>query len=308
MRRLRAASFSSQWKKRLGWKPGSRVVVLLENRWDWDCLPEKFRESFLWYHEVLFLEIDTGGIRQRPQMIREWMEKLSGLRLEALVGVGSFSLLQRVLLLREKLESEQIPVLLFSGRDRWQALFREDLWIRGSDGETEYWGYVGKHEMDALVMTQKGEFCDDVPDAFAKELDRFRRAIQEVYGSGTEETERDLCYELAEPLRVVCGIPMETGIYFSLLYLYRLLSTQEQEKACGLLGAGAERPDWKLEGMAQAYRREETAGILLSPQDVPLLTQMAMEGIENDPAGQQLGWESFDWVLRQNREDGIVKE
>lgn len=297
MRRLRAASFSCQWKKKLGWEQGSRVAVLLENRWNWDRLPEKFRENFIWYYDVLFLEADMGDIQQKPIEIQELTEKLLDWQPEALVAVGNFCLLQRILLLRAKTGMEEIPVLLFSDGDRWQSFFQDDLWIRGRDGETEYWGYVGQNERDALVITEGGEFREDVPDAFAKELYRFRSSLQDVWESGT--IERDLCYELAEPLRVLYGIPMETGSYFSLLYLYRLLSRQERERVCRLLGVRDAHADWRLEGLAKRYRRGEMFGILLSERDVPLLTQMAMEGIENYPVEMQPGWEQVEAFYRE---------
>lgn len=315
MRRLKAASFSEQWKRSLGWQKETRVAVLFETRWDWEILPEHFRESFIWHFQVSFLEIEAGRQGRVEEQLNPCMETLREWRTEALVAIGEFYLLQKVCLLRERLHGEngeRIPVLLLSGKDRWQDFFGNMLWMRGGNGETDYWGYVGGHEKDALVMTQDGEFQDFTPDAFEQGMDVLRSAFWEtdaVFGiTGTEGREgektkrtyrycgmeRDICRELAEPLRVLYGIPMETGSYFALLYLYRLLPEQRKKKICeycGRFGISGGHAGWQLERLADRYRRDWVSGILIPRGDVPVLTQMAMEGIENHPVERQIGWE-----------------
>lgn len=313
MRRLKAASFSDRWKRRLGWQREMRVVVLSGNRWEWELLPEKFRDTFIWHFEVSFLEIDDEKPGWAAERLCSCLETLRKWRAEALVAVGEFYLLQKVCLLREKLcgeNGERVPVLLLSGKDRWQDFFGSMLWMRRASGETDYWGYMGSHERDALVMTQGGEFKDFVPDAFEWEMDALRRALWEAgtvpgqtgsVGSAVWEDgwgycgiKRDICRELAEPLRVRYGIPMEIGSYFALLFLYRSLPEQKKRRIREhgeRLGIFGEHAGWQLERLAHQYRWDWVSGILIPGRDVPLLTQMAMEGIENHPVERQIGWE-----------------
>lgn len=335
MRRQDAASFLNQWKRRLGWEKGSRVVVLLEDRWEWEMLSEQFRERFIWYYEVLYMEVQKDLFPLENQL-----EQLQRLHVTALVGIGSFSLLQKVCLLRDGLVGEQIPLLLFSGKDRWQAFFRETLWIRGRDGRTKHWGYMKQHERDTLVLLAgKGSgrllqggrpenqslserSADELFDCFEEEIYCWKYVLKkltaEENGSAGQTTdkqdirdflgnegiwmdniERDICEELSEPLRVVYGIPMEIGSYFALLHLYRLLPEGEQEKVCRMLGLKAGYGGWQLERLAHRYRKDELDGILLPGKDVLLLTQMAMEGIENYPEREQITWEQAELFYRR---------
>lgn len=302
MRQQKAASFFRNWKKVLGWRRGCRIVVVLENRWEWDNLPGGFREDFIWYYEVLFLELEMGSLQLKRELFKKDFRILLDWQPEVLVGVGGFCLLQRVCLLRDGLGSERTAVLLFSGRDRWQSFFRDALWIRGGNGQTEYWGYMEKNKQDVLVLMREGELWEGLTDRFAREIDKFCMAFRKVCakscGTECDSIERDICEELAEPLRVLYGIPIEIGRYFSLLYLYQLFSEWERKAVCRLLRIEEGHADWCLERLAQEYCGAEVDGILLPEQDVPMLTQMAMEGIENYPRRQQPGWEQVELFYR----------
>lgn len=291
MRRLEAASFSCQWKRKLGWRRGTRVVVLFEHRWDWERLPETFREKFIWHYDVLYMEIDTVGeaIWQMPECLQKYLELLQGMQPEGLAGIGGFAFLQWVVLLRERLGGKRIPMLLFSGRDRWWAFFREMLWVRGENGRTAYWGYVEGHKKDALVMVAGGEFRDALPDDFEKEMERLWNAMAEY----------DICEELAEPLRILYGIPMEAGGYFALKYLYRQRTEREREEIGKRLGNVEGHLDWRLERLAHQYRRLEVTSVLLSGRDIPLLTEMAMEAIENCQLEWQASWRFVEGFYRE---------
>lgn len=314
MRWLDAASFFCSWKKGLGWKRKSPVVVLAENAWDWNQLLERLPDEFGWYYEFYVLELSCvwfDGIED--PVIKGMLEQLERLEPEAVIGVGSFPLLQRVCLLRELL-SREMPLLLLSGKDRVAALFREDLWIRDSRGRTCYRGKVLAGEKDCLVVLPEGipffpRSIDYVKgkelfDSFETEIYRWRRALQRVFRTeefleAAPEIERDLCEELAEPLTILYGMPLEIGCYFALVCLYGLLGEQERQRICLLLGADPAAGVWVLEQLAEQYRKEEIGNILLPREDISLLTEMTMEGMEGYPGQQRLTLEEIEAFYRQ---------
>lgn len=303
MKRIDLESFEKILNCHLVWKKGSRLAVLFERRGYWGELSEDFLEELSFYYDVLFLEEHQLG--NENISIESWQkqrEQLNQWKPDGLIGMGGFSLLQKTCWLRESLEEAEIPILLFSGKDRWQAFFRETLWIRGIDGRTCYWGYRKQHEKDLMVLAE--DFMEEHTLQTADhDLERtiyqwkklFRRfAAEENEEDGDNESKRDLCEELAEPLRILYGIPMEIGNCFALLYLYRQLSAEQDRLFCQWLELDEGCAGWYLEELAQRCCREEITGIVLPERDVPLLTEMAMEGIENYPLGQQIGWEQVE--------------
>lgn len=307
MRRIDLESIQKIQKYCLAWKKGSRLAVLFERWGYWEELSEEFIEELSFYYDVMHLEeyqlenenLSIANWQQQKELLSQWKP-------DGLIGIGGFSLLQKTCWLRDSLEEPEIPILLFSGKDRWQAFFRETLWIRGRDGRTCYWGYRKQHEKDLLVLVE--DFMEEDLQTVDHDLEQaiyqwkklfWRFATEGNEEDGDHESKRDLCEELAEPLRVLYGIPMEIGSYFALLYLYRQLSSEKDRLFCQWLELDEGCAGWYLEGLAQRCCREEITGIVLPERDVPLLTEMAMEGIENYPLGQQIGWEQVEEFYRE---------
>ena len=110
--------------------------------------------------------------------------------------------------------------------------------------------------------------------------------------------QRDSCEELAEPLSILYGVPVEIGSYFALCYLYERLSEEQQQEMCHSLEI--EQPaHWYLESLAAQFRRNEITGIWLCEKDIWLFTQMAMEGMENYPRESLLSWRQVEDFYRR---------
>lgn len=293
MRKIVISSFQKNAKKEFMWKKDSRVAVLFEHSGYW-------MEGMEWYMQELsiFCEVYYGEGKKHWQKKKEELYRWNP---EGIVGIGSFETLQKACWLRNTLTDGNVPVILFSGKDRWQLLDKENLWIRKPDGSTVYWGYQKRNEKDLLVLPdaifQKKKIqtgWEALETAMKPWQKGMNQLLAEAAGMELMESTRTLLEELAEPMRICYGIPMEIGTYFAIMYLYRQLSEEQKRKLCTWCKVKIAEGCWQLEKKAHELCFRELSGVILPERDVFILTQMAMEGIENLPKEQQLSWQQVE--------------
>lgn len=304
MRKVALSAFRRELKKEFYCKKDSRVAVLLEHSGHWWKLSDSFRHELAIACEVLYLEMGLEEADWQKQMeeVRQWKP-------DEIVGIGGFEVLQRACWLRNTLSEETVPILLISGKDRWQMLEKELLWIRNQEGETVYWGYQRQQEKDFLVLPdevfqkKKSDTGQNGLEVLGSAIEKWKNGIEYLLTEENtlelDEKKRTLLEELAEPMRIRYGIPMEIGLYYGILYVYRILSEEQKQELCNHCKVKIVEGCWHLEKMAHQVCAKELAGVVLSERDVFLLTQMAMEGIENLPIEQQLSWQQVELFYRE---------
>ena len=304
MRKVAFSVFQKKFKKDVMLVKDSRVAVLLEHSGYWWKLSEHFRQELSVSCKVFYLEMDYEKADWHNQT-----EKVCRWKPDVIVGIGGFEVLQRTCWLRNVLPGEMVPVLLFSGKDRWKLLEKESLWIRNQEGETIYWGYQREQENDLLVLTdevvnqKESETEPRGIEMLGRAVAIWQRGIDNLLAEeqdlGWSEKKRTLLEELAEPLRIRYGIPMEIGIYYGVLYVYRQLTEKQKQRLCTYCKVKITEGCWHLEKIAHQVCTKELTGTILPVNDIFLLTQMAMEGIENLPPQQQLSWKQVETFYHQ---------
>ncbi len=298
MRKVAMETFQEKQDKSFIWKKDSRVAVLLEHSGHWWGILETLFQELAIDCEVRYYEViaDESVWDKQRQEIYQWEP-------EGLVGLGGFDVLQRVCWLHNTMVNESHRMWLVSGRDRWHLLEKDILWIRNRNGETVYWGYQRKSEQDLLILPDEIMNESDFKTEWRKwELLRranaiWQKGLNELLvekSTDEEESGRTLLEELAEPMRILYGIPMEIGIYYGIMYLYRQLSMEQKKELCNHCGVELKQGIWCFEKQVLESCENELSCVCLSQRDIYHLTQMAMEGIENLPPNQQLSWQQVE--------------
>ncbi len=305
MRKVAFSAFRRELKKEFIWKKDSRVAVLLEHSGYWQRISESFLRELVITCEVVYLEADS----QEEAIWQKQLEKVRRWKIDGIIGIGSYEILQKACWLRNTFLEETVPILLFSGRDCWQMLEKDTLWIRNREGDTLYWGYQKENETDLLVFPdevlhkKKSENGQIGLEILGGAIEKWKNGIEYLLTEENtlelDEKKRMLLEELAEPMRIRYGIPMEIGLYYGIIYLYRILSEEHKQKLCIRCKVKITEGIWQLEKIAHQVCAKELAGVVLSERDVFLLTKMAMEGIENLPLGQQLSWQQVELFYRE---------
>lgn len=315
------------------WKKGSRVAVLLEplgyREEKWEMMHRELALHYEWKYIEEEYKDEDGREKQSGQLGKERsdqrfqnrIEMLSQWKPDGILGMGSFSYLQKVYWLRDHGSNGDVPLLLLSDGDRWQELCRDTLWIRGGDGRTFAWGYCKKNERDLLVLPEDRKQSEEQGQWWDRTETKRRQSGTTDLFCERDVRGRTLVEELAEPLKILLDIPMIVGSYYALLYLYPLLtgeqrrglwkivaeemlmqicSGKEGEKRWKTLSGQVEKEhaDWWLEKTVQTVCPEAVRGVVIPEESVPMLTEMAMEGIENVPPEQQLGWQQVERFYR----------
>lgn len=282
MNQCKASFFWENWRHVLSWEQDSGIAVLFRDRRDWEELPAHFREELQWNYQVVFFELprleqlfdeaDAGQVRDY-----ETAEALAKWRSGQWMVVGDFSFQQHVRALGERENwRQQSCVRVLLGED-FQMAGREEVWLRDRQGNTCYRKRLPLQTADWWVILHRR-------DPWERELYAWK---EKLFGEG-----RDVCEELAEPLRILYGIPIVVGTYFALLSVF----WHRAEHDAG--GEAWERAARELIQLAGKRRRTEQEGILLPTKNLPLLIRMAAEGCERLPEEQHGGREQIELFYR----------
>lgn len=279
MKRWEAEYFWDHWERELTWEQDSCVAGLFSSRDLWEGLPAAFRESLMWRYQILPLEIagrPHGGIRYEKK-VRERKQQLKQWKPADWAVVGDFAFQQWAAVFAEEVSQPMgACVHILTGSD-FQVAGSEDVWLRDREGRTHCRKRM-EREQDVWVMLHKRDPLEQKVFAWRKKL----------FG----ECGRDLLEELAEPLLILYGVPIEIGGYFALRYLF-----------CAW-GKETAKPDrWEkayrdLVRLGQRYRRAEIEGLMIPEKNLPLLTRMAADGIMGLPERQRPGKEMIEGFYR----------
>lgn len=280
MKRWEAGYFWKNWERELCWEQDSCAAVLFSSREIWEELPHTFREKLMWRYQVLFFEMEVPssvnekkqtGTERTVHQLRQWHP-------DNWIVVGNFAFQQWVRSLEEKgIKPLCACIHILTGSD-FQVAGSRDVWLRDRQGRTYYQKEVAEREEDGWVILHRRDRLERKVDAWRKKL----------FG----ECGRDLCEELAEPLLILYGIPIEIGSYFALRYLF------------GVWERGAVRPGrWErayqeIVRLGKECRKMEIEGTVIPEKNLPLLVRMAADGIQRLPEGQQLSIETIEGFYR----------
>ena len=216
---------------------------------------------------------------------RNMAEELWGMTpKEYLLVFGNFRMLQEICRRRNEGvsdtgQSAKRPfILFFSTEILWEKMVnREFLWIRDRDGVTLYLGKTRWQDEDLVVLPS---VHGTMQKRFFTALSRNVTELAQCMPAGQEErTEnRYLWEELAEPLWLRYGLPVWMGILLSVRYVDPGVRTRTGKQLEQILAGRKERPEEKL---------------WIPAEDVDLLVNMAMAGIEMLPQQERLSWQQI---------------
>lgn len=280
MKRWEAGHFWKNWERELCRGQDSYVAVLFSSREIWDMLPRTFREKLLWRYQVLFFEMEVPspayekkqtGTEQTVHQLMEWHPDIW-------IVVGDFTFQQWVRSLEEKgTRAIRACIRILTGSD-FQVAGSRDVWLRDRQGRTYYEKEVAGREEDGWVILHRR-------DRLERKVSVWRRKL---FG----ECGRDLCEELAEPLTILYGIPIEIGGYFALRYLFDVWER-------GAVRPGRwERAYQEIVRLGKECRKMEIESMVIPEKNLPLLIRMAADGIQKLPEGQQLSIETIEGFYR----------
>lgn len=269
--------FEKNWKSWVYERKDSHMTVLL-------CcstvsLEKTWQKRFL---TELRLHCQVERVMwQEDENLTEWLRQI---RTDYLLVFGNLRMLQEICRGRREgtFETEEQgnrpSVIYLSTEILWEHMIkRELLWIRDRDGVTLYLGRTGWQDGDLVVM----------PDMYGTEQKRVFTALSrhvaklEEYVSGDHAARKDSRYlweELAEPLWLRYGMPIWMGILLAVRYMGNLKETKTAKKLEQILAERKDRPEEKL---------------WIPAEDVELLVDMAMAGIEMLPQQERLSWQQI---------------
>ena len=209
-------------------------------------------------------------------------EKLTQNKIDRLLIYGSeWHMLQACRIrniLWEKAENERTEVglwLFCREMESGRMLQKDSLWIRGTDGMTQYLGKMYDMEGDRLILSDA---------RLSPQEKESQKVVRLVEGSlcknnNIEERKRSLWEEMAQPLWLRYHIPETTCMVLALAYIGR--------KGSGRIKI--RRNIWDRLAAQEVYARKN---IWIPAGDVARLAEMAMAGIEMLPQQQQwLSWQ-----------------
>lgn len=302
MRQSDAHSFYEHWEEWLDCKKDSRITLLLEDSGDvLESVSNDFRIAFSLKYQVAVVH---GNI-DREDMI----EELGKWKPAYLAAMGNYHFLQKVCHLRQTLcedvdssfGEDDLPLILFLTRDCRSLLAKRLLWIRDGDGEVSCLECFDWQQRDIVVLPDRRLSVNY--RRFGRALDEWEEALYQILlgqnGSLTAEVQicgqsRFVWEELAEPLWLRYGIPIDIGLYHAFLFLYRISGEEFQRQLDAVLcEESCWHADWHLEKTAQELYRGAAEAVWVPRGDVEILTGMAMAGIEMLPeqilSRQQVG-------------------
>ena len=271
--------FAKSWKTWIHERRGSHVAVLLRSH-TLDFNEKTWQQKFL-TELRLYCQVD----HVQWQGNRNIAEELWGMtQKEYLLVFGNFRMLQEICRRRNEGVSDtgqsvKRPfILFFSTEILWEKMVnREFLWIRDRDGVTLYLGKTGWEDEDLVVLPS---VHGTMQKRFFTALSRNVTELAQCMPAGQEErTEnRYLWEELAEPLWLRYGLPVWMGILLSVRYVDLGVRTRTGKQLEQILAGRKERPEEKL---------------WIPAEDVDLLVNMAMAGIEMLPQQERLSWQQI---------------
>lgn len=271
--------FAKSWKTWIHERRGSHVAVLLRSH-TLDFNEKTWQQKFL-TELRLYCQVD----HVQWQGNRNMAEELWGMTpKEYLLVFGNFRMLQEICRRRNEGvsdtgQSAKRPfILFFSTEILWEKMVnREFLWIRDRDGVTLYLGKTRWQDEDLVVLPS---VHGTMQKRFFTALSRNVTELAQCMPAGQEErTEnRYLWEELAEPLWLRYGLPVWMGILLSVRYVDPRVRTRTGKQLEQILAGRKERPEEKL---------------WIPAEDVDLLVNMAMAGIEMLPQQERLSWQQI---------------
>lgn len=271
--------FAKSWKTWIHERRGSHVAVLLRSH-TLDFNEKTWQQKFL-TELRLYCQVD----HVQWQGNRNMAEELWGMTpKEYLLVFGNFRMLQEICRRRNEGvsdtgQSAKRPfILFFSTEILWEKMVnREFLWIRDRDGVTLYLGKTRWQDEDLVVLPS---VHGTMQKRFFTALSRNVTELAQCMPAGQEErTEnRYLWEELAEPLWLRYGLPIWMGILLSVRYVDPGVRTRTGKQLEQILAGRKERPEEKL---------------WIPAEDVDLLVNMAMAGIEMLPQQERLSWQQI---------------
>ncbi|WP_455057229.1 hypothetical protein [Jutongia sp.] len=161
-------------------------------------------------------------------------------------------------------EDKRVP-LLFVAQDMIPAsmLPEELLWLRDPEGVTRYLGAFPEGAADTVIMPPtRGQ----------------AKRFYELFVKMEEKTGSSLWKELAEPLWLRYGVPEYLAGVLALRYVYRMINGKD------------------FTAMEKLLTQKEVAlqdMVWVAREDVLLLAEMAMAGIEMLPRQERLSWQQI---------------
>lgn len=271
--------FAKSWKTWIHERKGSHVAVLLRSH-TLDFNEKTWQQKFL-TELRLYCQVD----HVQWQGNRNMAEELWGMTpKEYLLVFGNFRMLQEICRRRNEGvsdtgQSAKRPfILFFSTEILWEKMVnREFLWIRDRDGVTLYLGKTRWQDEDLVVLPS---VHGTMQKRFFTALSRNVTELAQCMPAGQEErTEnRYLWEELAEPLWLRYGLPVWMGILLSVRYVDPGVRTRTGKQLEQILAGRKERPEEKL---------------WIPAEEVDLLVNMAMAGIEMLLQQERLSWQQI---------------
>lgn len=271
--------FAKSWKTWIHERRGSHVAVLLRSH-TLDFNEKTWQQKFL-TELRLYCQVD----HVQWQGNRNIAEELWGMTpKEYLLVFGNFRMLQEICRRRNEGvsdtgQSAKRPfILFFSTEILWEKMVnREFLWIRDRDGVTLYLGKTRWQDEDLVVLPS---VHGTMQKRFFTALSRNVTELAQCMPAGQEERpeNRYLWEELAEPLWLRYGLPVWMGILLSVRYVDPGVRTRTGKQLEQILAGRKERPEEKL---------------WIPAEDVDLLVNMAMAGIEMLPQQERLSWQQI---------------
>lgn len=271
--------FAKSWKTWIHERKGSHVAVLLRSNM-LDFNEKTWQQKFL-TELRLYCQVD----HVQWQGNRNIAEELWGMTpKEYLLVFGNFRMLQEICRRRNEGvsdtgQSAKRPfILFFSTEILWEKMVnREFLWIRDRDGVTLYLGKTRWQDEDLVVLPS---VHGTMQKRFFTALSRNVTELAQCMPAGQEERteKRYLWEELAEPLWLRYGLPVWMGILLSVRYVDPGVRTRTGKRLEQILAGRKERPEEKL---------------WIPAEDVDLLVNMAMAGIEMLPQQERLSWQQI---------------
>lgn len=271
--------FAKSWKTWIHERKGSHVAVLLRSNM-LDFNEKTWQQKFL-TELRLYCQVD----HVQWQGNRNIAEELWGMTpKEYLLVFGNFRMLQEICRRRNEGvsdtgQSAKRPfILFFSTEILWEKMVnREFLWIRDRDGVTLYLGKTRWQDEDLVVLPS---VHGTMQKRFFTALSRNVTELAQCMPAGQEERteKRYLWEELAEPLWLRYGLPVWMGILLSVRYVDPGVRTRTGKQLEQILAGRKERPEEKL---------------WIPAEDVDLLVNMAMAGIEMLPQQERLSWQQI---------------
>lgn len=278
MKIITTEAFVKNWKSWVLERKGSHMAVLL-------CCNDIYFTEETWHQKFLtelrlYCQVDRIPWQKNGNVA----ERLRQIRPEYVIAIGNIRMLQEVCWNRNQDISgtgeyeKRPPVVFLSTEIMWEQMIKRDLlWIRDRDGVTLYLGRAGWQEEDLVVIPPvHGTEQKRIFTALSRNVTELKKCVP-----GSREERRDSRYlweELAEPLWLRYGMPLWMGILLAVRYVDLLTETKTAKKLEQILERRKDRPEEML---------------WIPAEDIELLVNMAMAGIEMLPQQEHLSWQQI---------------